>query len=284
MEKLAHRAWRWLVGEYGYWRVKKPVTRVFGPQHSRSRTLIEIDITYACNLRCFNCNRSCEQAPTGESMSVDQVERFVSECAASQVRWTRIRLLGGEPTLHKDFFEILSVLRVYRGRWSPETVIEVVTNGHGPKVEAAIARIPPDVEVRNTAKTTGVQPDFQSFNLAPIDTPGYSNADYRSGCWVTRDCGMGLGPSGYYPCAVAGGMDRILGWDLGRQRLPPATDSMTDLLERFCSHCGHFKRRVEPELQGPAMSPAWRDAYARYRSQRPRLTRYASDPDRTGDR
>ena len=50
-----------------------------GPRYRRSRTRVELDITWACNLRCFNCNRSCEQAPTGESMTLDQIRRFVDE-------------------------------------------------------------------------------------------------------------------------------------------------------------------------------------------------------------
>ncbi|MEW8625591.1 MAG: hypothetical protein AB2551_07560 [Candidatus Thiodiazotropha sp.] len=31
------------------------------------------------HLRCFNCNRSCEQAPTGKRMEVDQIRRFVDQ-------------------------------------------------------------------------------------------------------------------------------------------------------------------------------------------------------------
>src|SRR5262249_20587376 len=90
--------------EYNFWRVQKPVTALLGPQYRRSRDFIEIDITYACNLNCYNCNRSCEQAPTGEHMTVEQVERFVAESVAAGKQWKRIRLLGGEPTVHKNFF------------------------------------------------------------------------------------------------------------------------------------------------------------------------------------
>jgi hypothetical protein len=259
---------------YNFWRVKKSVTKVLGPQYHRSRDFIEIDITYACNLNCYNCNRSCEQAPTGEHMTVAQIEKFVAESVSAGKHWKRIRLLGGEPTVHKDFFKILDVVRAYRDQHSPETTIEVITNGHGDKVNAAIEKIPADVMINNTSKETKVQPHFGSFNIAPMDVPEYRDADFRNGCWVIENCGFGLGPNGYYPCAVAGGIDRIFGMDAGRKSLPSPDDSMNDLLEKFCSRCGHFKRLSEEPLTQPVMSDTWRQAYARYRERRPPLSRY----------
>jgi len=85
---------------------------------------------------------------------------------------------------------------------------------------------------------------------------------------VIENCGTGLGPNGYYVCAVAGGIDRIYGWNVGRKSLPLITDDMEDHLERFCSHCGHFKRRQEEPFDGPIMSETWQGAYQRYRIQR----------------
>ena len=62
-----------LFGKYIFWRVSPDVTRVFGPRYRRSRDRIDIDITWECNLNCFHCNRSCQQAPTEEMMTVKQV-------------------------------------------------------------------------------------------------------------------------------------------------------------------------------------------------------------------
>ena len=95
---------------YRYIRVQKPVTKLFGPQYRRSRKFIEIEITYRCNLRCINCDRSCRQAPTNEQMSVEQIQKFINESVDNNVKWERIRVMGGEPTLHPDIFEILNLL------------------------------------------------------------------------------------------------------------------------------------------------------------------------------
>jgi len=265
--KRARGWWRWA-------RVDRSVTRVLGPRYQRSRHRIELDITWACNLRCFNCNRSCAQAPTGEGMTLAQVERFVEESLATGTRWSRIRVLGGEPTLHPQFHDILQALLRYRAVL-PDTVIEVATNGHGPKVAAALARIPPGVKVENTAKTSVEQP-FESFNVAPVDVPLYQRADYRNGCVVTEVCGIGLGPHGYYACAVAAGIDRIHGLGLGRPSLPAPDDTMEDQLDAFCRRCGSFKRHHEEPVTGPVSSPSWDAAYDAHRRSPPSLPTYGA--------
>lgn len=253
-------------------RISSRATRWLGPRHRRSRTRIEIDVTWACNLRCFNCNRSCEQAPTGEQMTVEQIARFVDESLAAGQRWERIRVLGGEPTLHPAFFAILDELLRYKAA-VPAVRIEVATHGHGERTRAALARLPPGIEVDDTAKESPLQP-FSSFNVAPVDRPDYADADFANGCAVTSDCGIGLTPYGYYPCAVAGGIDRIFGLDLARRRLPAEEDDLEDQLRAFCRRCGHFKREAEPPVAHPVVSESWREAYARWRRAPPTLGRY----------
>jgi hypothetical protein len=269
-----HRLTRRAFNIYDRIRINRVATKLFGPQYQRSLRKIEIDITYACNMSCFNCNRSIQQAPTGEHMSMQQIEMFIHESKEKRIKWERIRLLGGEPTLHRHFFEILDLLRAYKREFSPDTRIEVTTNGHGKKVQQIIKQIPADIHINNTSKQSDIQPEFVTFNVAPLDQDKYRSADFRNGCWIVDECGFGLSPSGYYPCAVAGSIDRIFGWNLGRQSLPNDTDKMEDLLEQFCRHCGHFKRHLEEPVFGPVMSTTWRDAYERYRRSKPKLSKY----------
>lgn len=255
-------------------RVNRWVTMVLGPQYRRSATRIEIDITYACNLSCNNCNRSVEQAPTGEHMSVEQIKYFIDESKVKGSRWHRIRLLGGEPTLHKHFFQILEILREYKRNFSPRTQIEVCTNGYGEKVEQILSKIPHDVNVVNSAKSGNIQPSFDPFNIAPKDVKEQRYSDFINGCWIAQNSGIGLGPSGYYPCAVAAAMDRVFGWNIGRQTLPNESDTMEDLLKICCQHCGHFDRRLHPPIFNKEQSQSWKGAYARYRDGTPKLTKY----------
>jgi hypothetical protein len=245
------------------------VTRWLGHRHRRSRSRIELDVTWACDLRCFHCNRSCEQAPTGEAMTVDQVRRFVDESLARGKRWERIRVLGGEPTLHPAFREILAELLRYREA-VPDVVVEVATHGATERARAAVRALPPGVRVDDSHKVGREQP-FEAFNRAPADDPRHRRSDFRAGCGVTEHCGIGLGPFGYYPCAVAAGIDRVVGLDRGRKALPDDADDLHDQLAAFCRLCGHYD--PSPPT-GSARSPSWIAAYARWAARPPRPRRY----------
>jgi hypothetical protein len=255
-------------------RLQKPFTTVFGRVYRVDPYQIEIDITYDCNLKCFNCNRSCRQAPSKGQVSLAQIDKFISESIKQSRRWKRIRILGGEPTLHPDFIEIISRLLSYKREFSPDTVIQVATNGFGVSVNEVLGRLNKEVLIENTFKSSIVN-QFSSFNAAPRDSFMYKFADYSNGCYVINGCGMGLTPFGYYPCAVSGGIDRVLGFDLGRTSLPEVKDHMLDLLERFCQYCGNFKIYVLRDMaKDEKMSISWIKAYKDYTVKKPVLREY----------
>lgn len=265
------KAWYALRGVYRHVRVTRPFTSLLGPQYVRSRDRIEIDLTYACNLRCLNCNRSVSQAPEKLHISRAMIQDFVAESIARGKRWKNIRLLGGEPTLHPEFLGILDDLLRYR-KAVPSCVVEVVTNGNGKGVKAMLKKIPPGIMVENSAKTGNLQPGFGPFNAAPVDDPAYRFADYRNGCAVMRECGMALTPTGYYPCAVAGGIDRITNDRLGQANIPADDDDMLATADKLCRLCGHFREGhfIPENLRTPTLdqvtSPSWERLYDRWRS------------------
>jgi hypothetical protein len=254
LKRLALDLWQAL-------RCQRGLANRWGRPYKRSRRLIEIDITYRCNLRCPNCNRSCTQAPAAIDMPLTQLEAFLNDSLTAGVRWERIRLLGGEPTLHPELMAILGLLENYRTRYNPRLRLVLCTNGSGARVRRTLSRLPPNVIVKNTAKTTRARL-FRPFNQAPIDLRRHRFADYACGCRILEDCGLGLTPQGYYPCAIAGGIDRVFGFGLGRLRLPPEQDEMQEMRERFCPLCGHFG--FAWPTQRSRMSTTWRRAYESY--------------------
>lgn len=248
---------------------------VFSPgsaRHNRNLRVIQIELTWLCNLHCFNCDRSCRQAPTREYLAIEQLERFLTESIENGVRWKELRLLGGEPTLHPEFNQVIDKLRNYRDSHSPDTQIELRTNGHGDKVKSLIKALPSDIFVNNSAKESVVQA-FKPFNLAPCDQYYSFFFDYSNGCEITNRCGTSFGPYGFYPCGVAAGIDRIFGFNLGRKSLPDDNDEMRDLMQVFCALCGHFsnKRVITTKEK---FSKSWRMAYKKWHQKKPVLTRY----------
>ncbi len=252
-------------------------------EYFRSKKRIEIDITYRCNLKCIGCNRSVSQAPTKDEMDIGQIDGFIEESIKDNIKWEQIRILGGEPTLHKDFKVIVERILRYKHNFSPDTIIEVVTNGYGKKVEAALKDIKKmELYIDNSYKDGNpLQRYFDNFNLAPTDTENNTETDYSLGCWVTEKCGIGLSPYGYYPCTVSAGIDRVFGFDAGRKKLLDEKDEMKDLLKMFCRLCGHFHNRHLSDLekfefrydkQG-LTSETWAKAYNNYKKNRPKLSR-----------
>lgn len=259
-----------LRGFYDFWRVRPGVTRILGPQFRRNRRVLGIALTYACNLRCQNCDESSAQAPADTQMTVEQIQRAVDEWVAAGYHWDLMEIAGGEPTMHPEFLKIVEVLREYRNLHSPQTRIKVLTNGAGERVQKIAAQVPSDIEVENSNKSGKRQIELKhsTFNLTPEEVAGYENADYTNACEYTYRCGTGLGPTGYYHCPVAAGMDRIFEWNIGRQSLPAAEDDMADLAERFCRKCGYFLRQMEYKqpLDKQFTSPVWQKAYDEYRA------------------
>jgi len=234
-----------------------------------SRKYVEIDITYKCNLKCFNCNRSCGQAPSKVEISVMAVEAFIAQSVDQKIGWKRIRILGGEPTLHSRFFDIVDRLVQYQQVHNPAVRLVVGTNFHGPRVRAILDNLPPPITIKSTLKTSRTNL-FRPFNVAPVDTLFNRFSDYRGGCRIIEDCGLGVTPSGYYMCAVAGGIDRIFGYHLGRPNLPDPSDSLRDQMAAFCPLCGHFGFQWPTRII--RQSQTWRQAYAAVARQTKRST------------
>lgn len=240
---------------------------------------IELDITYDCNLKCFHCNRSCTQAPTEAHMTLQQVQQFVKDSVALGKQWELINVLGGEPTLHPQFAEIVHCLLYdYLIAHSPSTTLQITSNGYGEDVQQKLAALPkhPNLVVDyNSFKDDRTVPYFTPFNLAPADEPDAHRHEYHKGCWVTAYCGIGLNNLGYFACGVAGGIERILKAGKGINSLEELDDRLIQQLDTYCRLCGNFtayaenrgdfmERAEKDSAPKTAMSESWQKLYKQY--------------------
>ena len=90
--------------------------------HQRHSTLIEIEVTERCNLRCPVCFMAASEAPPDPSL--EHIGGIFSDILAKAGGQTSIQLTGGEPTMRKDLPEIVRL-----GRKVGFSAIEINTNG-----------------------------------------------------------------------------------------------------------------------------------------------------------
>lgn len=258
-----------------YIKLKKPFVRWLpGLNWKTNFNEIELEITTFCNLKCYNCDRSCRQAPSDEYMSIDQIEKFVNESIELNWEWKQISLLGGEPTLHPEIFKIVEVLKKYYD-FHPSCRFEIATNGCGEKVKGVIKKLPAWLIVRSTDKTSIIH-DFCSYNVAPIDIEKYKNSDFTKGCWITTACGLGLTRYGYYACGAGASVDRVFGFDIGVKSLKQINKLDFKMQkEKLCRYCGHYKKNYNTKrIQQEVVSETWGKAYSDYRTKKPKLSEY----------
>ncbi|MDR3052716.1 MAG: radical SAM protein [Coriobacteriales bacterium] len=91
-------------------------------RHARRPTLVEIEVTQRCNLRCPVCFMSAEGSDS--DVPLPKLREFYESIATTVGTQTGVQLTGGEPTVRADLPDIIRMGRE-RGFWG----IEVNTNG-----------------------------------------------------------------------------------------------------------------------------------------------------------
>jgi hypothetical protein len=249
------------------------------PRWPVTRKIIELEIVHVCNLSCLNCECCFADAPDATCMmDPAQIKKFVDESIALAWKWERIKIRGGEPTLHPLLPQIIKNLEVYK-KYNPPCQIELLTNGFSDKVNEVLAGIPEWVVILNSKKDLesvkcAAAWKHDSINLAPVDFAVYAFADFTKGCWRAADCGMALSKYGYYPCAAGIHVSRIFGFDIGVKKLAMVNnDSMTRSLSVLCKYCGHFKQ--PNDIPGThTVSSSWKKAFDDYKRARPKMSLY----------
>lgn len=82
---------------------------------------VQIEITGRCNMRCEHCRASLEKQT---DMPVDQIAKIIQFARRYSPDYKEVVVSGGEPTLHKDFFNVLRIVRENGGK-----SVSLTTNG-----------------------------------------------------------------------------------------------------------------------------------------------------------
>ncbi len=124
--------------------------------HLRHSTLVEIEVTQRCNLRCPVCFMSAGDAPLDPDLkTLDAMFKSILQTSGAQ---TSIQLTGGEPTVRHDLAEIVRL-----GRENGFAAIEVNTNG------LVISRNPAYLQQLADVGISGIYLQFDGLTELPYE-------------------------------------------------------------------------------------------------------------------
>jgi hypothetical protein len=200
-------------------------------------------------------------------MSLEQVRRYALATAPLISAQSRINIVGGEPTLHPQIFEVLDILvEVIRPRM--KIPIQFFSSGIGSKVNQVLGQIrqryitqsAPFYPVYNYAWASLVIRESH-IQFYVINTKGsfathikdYINKyhipifraaqdllpyckDYVSLCKDKLCYGYSLSPYGIYICSVASTISRIFKLGEGLDHIP-STEEDKEQVDRLCHLC-----------------------------------------------
>lgn len=189
---------------------------------------VELNITFACNLKCKGCNRLCNLTRLDGDMTVEQVEKFVENLAFESRYIDRVKLVGGEPTIHPDFMQICEVLS---GAVQRKLIGKIKVNTNAVTQKQFEGKpLPPGVRWQKSPPSGKTH---RPFLWSPRDL----GIESHGPCKMVRVCGMSLDVQGWLPCSAAIAIAHLFGHlDLYKPLDGPLPKEAWGM-ERLCPDC-----------------------------------------------
>ncbi|MDL2327536.1 radical SAM protein [Ruminococcaceae bacterium OttesenSCG-928-A11] len=241
---------------------------------------LQIDLNLICNMGCENCDRHLDIAPgsSEHDISLEQISRMLSESVDVGYEWEAILLLGGEPTLHPQFRDIVHMIVEYKNKNNTALKIRMASNGYSELTRKELQWVRdtyPFVVVVDTAKTSKEQADFVNIRRAPKDR--YPEQNHFERCNIPCYSGIGFNYSGFYGCATGGATAKLFGFDIGIKRVKDLTyGNLENFYKSICPLCGHYDAaQILREKDLSSVSSSWANAIDLYKKEGETvLTRY----------
>lgn len=214
---------------------------------------MEMQILLACNWACVSCdagsNNSRFDFVKKGTMTPEQINHFCSEMKSKNAYFGRIRIMGGEPTVHPNFKELVQLLH---DQLVPDYIgcLEVVTNGSHPE------RIKEVRHLLRKARVSGENAKQAAHVANLIHTPASLGYEGHM-CNAPWHCGISLNYWGYFPCSSGAGISRFEDWMKWQRRELPTCKQPGNVvreawpdLQELCNHCYHGLRDEDKVRSG----------------------------------
>lgn len=216
---------------------------------------IEIQVLLACNWSCSACDQhsnfhGISYIKKG-TMTLAQIQHFIDELKTANGYFGRIRLVGGEPTMHPKFAEIV---RLLHESLVPAHVggLELITNGDNNSHKIEPVRHLLRVRISN-------ERDKQRSHVANLPATPASLGYQGKRCGQPEFCGWSLSYFGYSPCSSGAGIMRLRDLMGDHQRLTLPTVRPTEQtwpgLQSLCDQCYHGLKDEDKVRCGTGQQP-----------------------------
>jgi cyclic pyranopterin phosphate synthase len=212
--------------------------------HGRAIRDLRLSITDRCNFRCVYCMEpDARFMPESELLSVEEMIRLAGVCVSLGVH--KIRLTGGEPTVHPRLTEIIAGVaalgdidlaittngalvdeeRLHAWKAAGLRRVTISIDGVDPARFAAItrSRTPPSRVIN--AAAAAVRAGFQSTKLNAVVVRGYNDDQVVPLAGLARSLGLEMRFIEFMP------LDAARAWD--RSRLVPAAEILEQVNTAF---------------------------------------------------
>lgn len=243
---------------------------------------IQLEITYRCNLLCVKCNRHCNlDLPylKGAEMTMEQLKKFIREVKQKDIHLERIRILGGEPLLHPEIENFVSILfyeLIVPGNLER---IVIITNGviyRRGKLNDYIKNIMLDPYIKRAFKVKMIKFRISHIKkeeeffwvLASPEDLGFKWHQ----CDQPNVCGTLLNTYGYWPQGVCGAIARLFCLnEYVRDEFPIYfNETWPNLEENVCRYCVFASEELQNELNNnkdlESMSASYKEAFERWQN------------------
>ena len=236
---------------------------------------LEIQLLLACNWDCCACDQGSQFSGFSwvkrGTLSIPQIEHFCGEMKTANAFFGRLRLVGGEPSLHRNVCQIVEMLHA-----------ELVVTGHAAEIEMVsngshLEKIAPIRHLMSRVRVSGEKAKQKHHTANLLHTPESLGYEGKM-CNAPWHCGISLNYWGYFPCSSGAGVARFEDWmKWQRLTLPTCTrpcgavrETWPDL-QQLCNRCYHALRpedkvkcgTSDPEKNAPGehikpMIDAWK--------------------------
>lgn len=200
-------------------------------------SVIQIEITNACYLKCANCTRHVGHHRKPFYMELDYIEKAIESLDGFE---GNIGMMGGDPTLHPKFSEIC---KIYQEKIPNKRKREFWTSGFKWKEyqDVILKTFDKDRIAYNEHSTPGGKHTPLLVSIDEIVEDKKLMWQMIDNCWIQNQWSASITPKGGFFCEVAASLDYLFngpgGYEIKKGWWKKNPADFQDQVKRYCTSC-----------------------------------------------